>query len=570
MNRKIHLILFFIILLATAICLFKTFVYGDDDARPSRQSSVRSRLCGDGVCDAKEKANPRLCPQDCGGSSIDAGSDEMSNEDKQRFPLSSQVPSVGFSYSFGVHPSSTNNYAYARDLGIDFNREGMFFVWEWIDVNKDGKFKFKDVSLPPPPKQPIQSTRLMNYDREREKLAGDPHITVLSNLCPRRRKGSSTGEVFKNENEKIIYGEFVEKLVERYDGDDDLGCTQAAPDCYYPGDGQYPDQSLIHAMRNNPVKFWQVCNQVTDACSGQECLSNDAYAIKYAEVQKITYTAVKKACPDCQVLIAGDSALEMYPPVYKALNGKYIDIIDKHFFGEEDAYRGISKELNFLKESLQSSGFDLNNLRFWITEMGTYSGQPKDDRHPEKIVPYQNETQQAQGLVKFFAVAFGSGVEKSLWAWGLFEGFGPCDCCIFDYTGLIYDGNCEKQTCDANDTYDLGKGVKKLAYYSLKMLINKIGGFNHAEKIQSSAGNYIYKFTKNNKPIYIAWNDNGQDVKIHLNELGLSNAHVTMAIPHFENGLKLEQSQEKFPFYFDIHESSDEVVLNKIPVFIEE
>ena len=573
MDRKIHLILFFMILSTTAFCLFNTLVYGDD-ARPSRQFFARSRLCGDGVCDAKEKANPGLCPQDCGGntenSPTDTGRDGMSNEGEQRFPLSLQVPSAGFSYSFGVHPSSVNNYEYAKDLNIDFNREGMFFIWEWIDINKNGKFKFKDVSLPSPPGQLIQPTRLMNYDRERERLASDPHIALLSNLCPCRKKAPSGGGVFANENEKNMYREFVEKLVERYDGDDDLGCTQAAPDCYYPGDGQYPDQSLIQAMRNNPIKFWQVCNQVTEVCSGQACRFNSEYAQKYAEIQKITYMAVKKACPDCQVIIAGDSAPEMYPPVYKALNGKYIDIIDKHFFGEEDAYRRIPEELNFLKESLRSSGFNLDNLRFWITEMGTYSGHPKDDRHPGKVVPYQTENQQARGLVKLFTVAFGEGVEKSLWAWGLFEGFGACDCCIFDYTGLIYDGDSEKQTCDDNDSYDLGKGVKKLAYFSMKFLIDKIGGFNHIEKVQSSAENYIYKFTKNNKSIYIAWNDSGQDVKIHLNELGLSKVHVTVAIPHFENGLKLEQSKEKYPYFFDTYETSDEVVLNKIPVFIEE
>ena len=56
---------------------------------------------------------------------------------------------------------------------------------------------------------------------------------------------------------------------------------------------------------------------------------------------------------------------------------------------------------------------------------------------------------------------------------------GVCDCCIFDYTGLIYDGDSEKQTCDDNDSYDLGKGVKKLAYFSMKFLIDKIGGFRN-------------------------------------------------------------------------------------------
>jgi hypothetical protein len=104
------------------------------------------------------------------------------------------------------------------------------------------------------------------------------------------------------------------------------------------------------------------------------------------------------------------------------------------------------------------------------------------------------------------------GVEKVLWAWGIVEGFG-CDCCIFDYTGLIYDGNREPQACDDNDPYDRGTGVKKLSYYSFKLMINKIGGFAIVETIHDS-GNYVYKFTKNNKPVYVAWNDNGGSITL--------------------------------------------------------
>jgi len=29
------------------------------------RQNLPSRKCGDGLCDAREKANPQLCPQDC-------------------------------------------------------------------------------------------------------------------------------------------------------------------------------------------------------------------------------------------------------------------------------------------------------------------------------------------------------------------------------------------------------------------------------------------------------------------------------------------------------------------------
>jgi hypothetical protein len=46
-------------------------------------------------------------------------------------------------FSFGVHPSSEDGYAYARDLGIDFNRDGIYFIWDWVDADRDGNSIFE-------------------------------------------------------------------------------------------------------------------------------------------------------------------------------------------------------------------------------------------------------------------------------------------------------------------------------------------------------------------------------------------------------------------------------------------
>jgi hypothetical protein len=403
---------------------------------------------------------------------------------------SSNKNSSELSYSFGVHPSSMDDYTYAKDLGIDFNREGMYFIWEWSDINKDGHFGFKGATAPPHPNRP-NSGRTINYDNERERLA-KAGITMMGNVCPFRGGSALKGE-FRNAKEQAIYQEFVEKLVERYDGDSDLGCTQNPPDCYTPGDGEYPSQSFINALQANPIKYWQVCNQVTDTCSGRKCKDNNNYAVKYAKVQELTYLGVKASCPECQVLIAGDSHKELYPPA---------------------------------------------------------------------------EAQQAQGLLKRYVVAFGEGVEKVLWAWGIVEGFG-CDCCIFDYTGLIYDGNREPQTCDDNDPYDRGAGVKKLSYYSFKLMIDKISGFTIVETVHDS-GNYVYKFTKSNKPVYVAWNDNGGSIT--LTSIGSGSVKITEAVPKADSGADLNENY--YPNFFTVKTKSVSggsvtINLSNTPVFIE-
>jgi len=472
------------------------------------------------------------------------------------------------SYSFGVHPSSIDNYSHAKKLGLDFNREGMYVFWDWVDVNRDGSFRFKDATAPEHPDRP-GSGGTVDYDKELRQLLNVDDITLMKNVCPFKR-GSLTRAEFQNEEQKETYKFFIEKTVERYDGDSELGCTQTnGTDCYKPGDNEYPDQELIDILKNNPIKFWQVCNQVTDVCEGPECADDNLYAHNYAEVMELTYNGVKASCPDCQVLIAGDSSKDMYPPVFEILGGEYTDIIDYHRFDEADSY-DPQEDFNYLKESLQNSGFDVSKLRFWITETGTHSGDPVDDRvtPPEEGPPYQSEEQQAQSLIKRYVAAFGYGIEKVLWAWGIHEGFG-CDCCRFDYTGLIYDGNLEPQSCDENDPYDRGFGVKKLAYYTFIMMTHKLKGFTDVETVLNSEGTYVYKFIKDNKPVYVAWSENGESAS--LSGINTSSITITEAVPKYEYGEQITDFNTAFNTEDkSLSDGGVSIALNETPVFVEE
>lgn len=66
---------------------------------------------------------------------------------------------------------------------------------------------------------------------------------------------------------------FVQRAVERYDGDEDFGCmTAAGPDCHGPGDGLYPVSPRV--LRSRPIHRWQVENeffyQMVDCASDDE------------------------------------------------------------------------------------------------------------------------------------------------------------------------------------------------------------------------------------------------------------------------------------------------------------
>ncbi len=530
MNKKIIIQIIVILIIIVGVGVYFIF---------QKFAPERDR-CGDGICDSVEKANPNLCPKDCGQpSTISAAEDSP----------------------FGFHPGNANNYAYIQDLGATWSREGQYLIWDWVDVNRDGNYKFTEATAPPKPDVPNSGGKI-NYDAQW--LNVPENINIVANVCP-FRKGSD----FKNSEESEIYQNFVEKMVERYDGDDDYGCTLSAPDCYKKGDKQYPASEVIKDFKENPIKYWQVCNQLYDTCE-EDCKNN--YASSFAIAQEKTYKGVKTADDPAYVLIAGDSGKDLYPEVFKKLNGKYIDIIDFHRFGKY-AWYNPKKDFDFLKTSLQSSGFDISKLRFWVTETGTYSGDPAPEIDPG--LPYQNEKQQAEGLFKAYISALSYGVEKIFWAWNIVEGF-QRDCGIFDYTGLVYDGcDCvnNKYTCGLNVGYDKGKDVKKLAYYTYKKMVETLesSDWNNIQTIQESDGIYIYKFTKNNKPIWVVWNDNSQEKQITISGTNSNQVKITEAVPKYESGKEVIDDNTAFNTETKFVQNGEiSIILSDTPIFIEE
>ena len=227
----------------------------------------------------------------------------------------------------------------------------------------------------------------------------------------------------------------------------------------YDGDGIADMPGLT-----NPVKYWQVRNK-----------PSPFEATNFDEFQRITSTAIKATCPECTVLIGGAVG---YPPAsdyitkfdrgYKqildALAGKYVDIMDLHYFGGATGdYRGLKDVVAHVRDVLNTAGFA--KIPIWITEMGSYSGAPLGKDYAG-IEPRQTEAQQAQDYFKRFVYALSHGAQKVFSAYGLIEGFDSTDR-YFDHTGLIYDG-------EGSD--DRGLGVKKLSYYAYRKMTEILEG----------------------------------------------------------------------------------------------
>jgi len=345
------------------------------------------------------------------------------------------------------------------------------------------------------------------------------------------------------------YRAFVRATVERYDGDgiDDM-----------PG-------------LENPVKYWQVDNEPKAHLSG------------FAYLQRITYEAIKDVCPDCTVLIGGAAGFpenylrqfdEVYGPILAELGGEYIDVFDFHWYGTADGQYRLRDTVTgedvyeHIRSVLISSGFPAD-LPIWITEMGSYSGDPAEPRFP-----LQSERQQAQDHFKRYIYALSRGVEKVFLAFGLMEGFGPTEDGYFDHTGLIYDGR---------DSDDLGLGVKKLGYYTYKKMTEVLEGADWSTLTTLHDGTesdhlYLFRLLKDERPIYITWWDYFDEASYTAGDtkpltlMGLTDAavRVTAVVPSAERGRDVLDYSAAFPVQtYPVVDGAVTIPLGEDPVLIE-
>lgn len=488
-----------------------------------------NKFCGDGICDSIETI--LSCQKDC------KDFDEQRNQ-----PIKEKIEELEednyINSPFGMHPAHINlqdsAYKEAKDIGVKWHRPSMYMVW--FAVQKDLNSQSYDFSV---------------FDKYYGNILSE--INILANITSRLRQESEytlAKSFLPNDGQKYL--DFVKVVVERYDGD---------------GKSDMPNLK-------NPVLYWQVDNE-----------PNTRGMIKdFAKLQKITYGAIKEACPQCKVLVGGaaqpispdkkglfvmdeqeffDRFGEEYEPILKELNGYGFDIFDFHWYGEaDDDYRKLGLVYEQMKILLKKYGF--GNVPIWITEMGAYSGGPSNKTlSGEKMFSYQTETQQAADYLKRFVYSLSLGIEKIFPAFGLMEGLKGDDS-YFDHTGFIYEGK---------GSNDLGYGIKKLSYYTYKKMTETLEGsdWDNIQTIQGSDDVYIYKFKKGSKNIWVAWNDNSASKTITISGISSSQVKITEAVPKYETGKEVVDYSTAFNTETKTTSGGKiTITLGDKPVFVEE
>ena len=375
---------------------------------------------------------------------------------------------------FGVHPAHTYDikmnrqklvppsqagydFTAAKEIGVRWNRPEYYALWGLIQPGDEelekGRYDWKqsDYVYNSAPKE-IEIFANIGAARKRMKRGAPPN--------PRTH-------TFKSPYYEEKYQAFVRALVERYDGDgiDDM-----------PG-------------LKKPVRFWQVDNEPDLATRDWE---------GYANLMKITYTAVKASCSDCQVAMGGlamgkPGFEKFYAPVLERLGGRYVDIFDFHFFGGAGKWQTIQKLYHLVRTGLDQRGYTDTDI--WLTETGTWTEKPKGglpggEQGPS--FPEQSERDQAEELVKRYVYAASLGVKKVFWAFGMIEGFQGRGG-WFDHMGLIYSGS--------------RRGVKKLAYHAYRKMTEKLAGadLNSVKTLDLGERVAAFRFTKKGSPLYVVW-----------------------------------------------------------------
>ena len=139
------------------------------------------------------------------------------------------------------------------------------------------------------------------------------------------------------------------------------------------------------------------------------------------------------------------------------------------------------------------------------------------------------------------------------------------------YDGCDYVNN--KYQCGSNIGYDKGKGVKKLSYYTYKKMVEILEGsdWDNIEAIQEKDGVYVYKFTKDGKPIWVAWNDNNGEKQVVISGVNSSSVKITESVPNYGSGKEVKDYATAFKTETrQVTDNKLTITLNESPVFVEE
>ena len=438
---------------------------------------------------------------------------------------------------FGLHPAGVPGmdapYAYANDIGVRFNRLSSPFIWG--EVQRDLR---RNVHVWDAPLKGAGS-----YDDIVGALPVEMCHLANTYVAPYARQDGFTPVDVDQ------YTAFVRAVVERYGGS---------------GRQSWPGLRA-------PIRYWQVENEpLPDATGYVGLLEITTTAIKAADSGATVLAGGVIVAPDAQGRYVNDLSARYKQNIVDRLTSRMLDVFDIHFYGDARGnYRKFEDVYDFYRTALDRRGLD--HVPIWVTEMGTYSGEPIGNAETRKVlsvVPgrstYQSEELQAADVLRRYIFPLSLGVKKVFLAFGLKEGYSR-DGSYFDMTGLVFDGRF---------AHDRGDNVKKLAYFTYQMMTEKLAdaAWDQMEQVAVAPDNvFVYRIRRTDSDgyLYVVWWDwfneprhvEGDTVTVELPWTGES-ARMTRAVTDTQGQRSVEQVTARSG---RIH-----LTLGESPVFVEQ
>lgn len=186
------------------------------------------------------------------------------------------------------------------------------------------------------------------------------------------------------------YVRFLERAVERYDGD---------------GENDMPGLTI-------PIKYWEIMNEPSmqggsTGGMGEELKFFVGTPQEYLEILKTSYETIKRIDPEAKVAHAGMAGVQedfrnFWTPIFEAGGANYTDIANIHTIStdeqREDLY--VIRFKRFIKQ------FGLGGKPIWITEVqfGELVKRPEDLRSFEVLMAKSSVFALALGADKLFYV----------------------------------------------------------------------------------------------------------------------------------------------------------------------
>lgn len=421
---------------------------------------------------------------------------------------------------------------YKEDLGFSSIRLSAFngIVWELNDPSMNGKYAWQNDGI----------------FRQISQAGLELSVVVLAG----RKDSGGNWKSPIGLNKLNEFSDFIKAAVERYDADG-IDDAQGSPRITYWALDDEMDLYLEEfGGEMTPWRGW-------DAKNNKEVVEGET--LEYAKLLKSFYAAVKSADPGAKVVI-GSLALSTgyYDKIFEHLealkdnsNDRFFDVFNYHSYGPYQAYGQTAYNSSTMQGGIGAqeiktllNKYGYGGIETIITEVSTWSGvAPKEGA--------QTEAQQASNLFKRYVYSIANGVSRIYWT-----NLKAKDGYLFGMGGLVENGN------------------KKLAYYTYKLMVEKLSGFDQSDIriVQEKDGVYIYKFIKNNKSIWVAWNDNeGQKKEIAISGFKSGRAKLTEALPNKASGKDVKDYSLAFRA---VTESADnesvKIRLENMPVFLEE